>query len=278
MIRTTTARFVTWNLWLRFHDWEQRLKAIATTLERLAPDIVMLQEVWRVDGTDLGHELGGMLGMNHIYSHCSTNRGRGVYGAGPDGTAVDVGNAVLSRWPIVDSDESVLPGPVEVDNWRRGVSMAEIDGPRGLVRVFNTHLSHGYEDSALRQDQVRHIARFIADRRHQAFPPVLAGDFNADPSCDEVRMITGRMSVACPGLMLHDAWDMAGQGPGHTWSNQNPLAVDSLAPARRIDYLLVGTPQGEGRGHPVKARLGGVDPVDGVQPSDHYAVVADLRY
>ncbi|MGQ0743477.1 MAG: endonuclease/exonuclease/phosphatase family protein [Acidimicrobiales bacterium] len=278
MIRTTTARFVTWNLWLRFQNWEQRRKAIATTLERLGPDVVLLQEVWRVEDANLAQELGGILGMDHVYTHCSTNRGAGVYAAGPDGSAVDVGNAILSRWPIVDSDESALPGPVDVDSWRRCVSMAEIAGPRGHLRVFNTHLSHGYEDSALRQDQVRHIAGFIAERRHRAFPPVLAGDFNADPACDEVRMLTGRTSVPVPGLMLHDAWDMAGSGPGHTWSNENPLAVDSLAPARRIDYLLVGTPQGEGRGHPVMAQLGGVDQVDGVQPSDHYAVVVDLRY
>ncbi len=278
MITTTTARFVTWNLWLRFQNWELRRKAIAATLEGLAPDVVMLQEVWRVGDTSLADELGGILGMEHTYTHCSTNSGLGVYGADADGTAVDAGNAILSRWPIVASEESELPGPSMAEGWRRCVSMAEIAGPRGPIQVFNTHLSHGYADSALRQDQVRHIARFIRDRGVDGFPPVLAGDFNADPACDEVRMLTGRTTTALPRLMLHDAWDMAGEGRGHTWSNDNPLSVDSLAPARRIDYLLVGTPRRGGAGHPVRAQLGGTDPVDGVQPSDHYAVVADLRY
>ena len=42
------------------------------------------------------------------------------------------------------------------------------------------------------------------------------------------------------------------------------------------DYVLVG-PHRKGRGRVQSVRLGGTAPVDGVWPSDHFAVVADLQ-
>ena len=144
--------------------------------------------------------------------------------------------------------------------------------------MYATHLAHEYHASALRQAQVRSIADLVAATANGSFPAVIAGDLNADPSCDEVRMLTGRAAVPVPGLVFHDSWDLAGRGPGHTWSNRNPHARSSLGPARRIDYVLVGATGPEGVGHPVRARLAGTSAVGGTLPSDHYAVVADLRY
>ena len=69
-----------------------------------------------------------------------------------------------------------------------------------------------------------------------------------------------------------------GEGPGATWDRRNPWAAPALQPDRRIDYVLTGWPGRGGRGHVVAVSLAGTEPVDGVVPSDHYAVVADLRY
>jgi len=49
-------------------------------------------------------------------------------------------------------------------------------------------------------------------------------------------------------------------------------------PDRRIDYLLVGRPRRAGAGHVVRCSLAGTEAIKGVVPSDHYGVVADLRY
>ena len=51
-----------------------------------------------------------------------------------------------------------------------------------------------------------------------------------------------------------------------------------LEPDRRIDYVLVGWPKQGGAGHVTHCRVEGVEPVGGITPSDHYAVVAELRY
>ena len=48
------------------------------------------------------------------------------------------------------------------------------------------------------------------------------------------------------------------------------------SPIRGIHYILSGLPR-QGRGKVRWAGLGGTAPVDGVWPSDHFAVVADLN-
>ena len=60
----------------------------------------------------------------------------------------------------------------------------------------------------------------------------------------------------------------------------NPNAAPLLLPNLRWDYILVRWPSGRpgGVGHPVRAEVVGVHERNGLVPSDHYAVVADLRY
>jgi endonuclease/exonuclease/phosphatase family metal-dependent hydrolase len=48
-----------------------------------------------------------------------------------------------------------------------------------------------------------------------------------------------------------------------------------MIPSSRIDYILVGLPR-KGRGKVESVGLAGAM-TDGVWPSDHFAVVADLR-
>ncbi|HZB72529.1 MAG TPA: endonuclease/exonuclease/phosphatase family protein [Acidimicrobiales bacterium] len=263
----TRLRVLTWNLWWRFGPWERRRPAIAATLAELRPDVVALQEVWgEPGGTNLAAELGAELGYEHAYA----------FRLSLDG--VDFGNAVLSRWPITSSTATDLPAPPDADELRL-MLRADVDGPRGRFQVFSTHLNWRFDHSAVRQEQVRTIAEAVAAARPRTFPPVLCGDFNAVPDSDEVRMLTGRAAGPVDGLVFHDAWEVAGDGgPGPTWSNANPYAALDLEPDRRIDYVLTGWPKAGGAGHVTSCRVVGTEPVDGVVPSDHYGVLAELRY
>ncbi len=90
-------------------------------------------------------------------------------------------------------------------------------------------------------------------------------------------MMTGLTSVPVPKLVFIDAWRAGGTGEGSTWDNRNAHAAQDFEPNRRIDYVLVGYPREAGIGQVVEARLVGDQPVDGVWPSDHFGVVADIR-
>jgi endonuclease/exonuclease/phosphatase family metal-dependent hydrolase len=259
----TRLRVMSWNLWWRFGPFERRQPLILDTLRRVDPDVLCLQEVWEEQVEGFAHELG----LHHVYASRFERE---------DGFRF--GNAILSRWPIARSEWRPLPAPDD-RNELRTVLFAEVDGPRGPLQAFCTHLNWRFDHSHIRQDQVRTVCDLVASLRPRTFPPILCGDMNAVPDSEEIRMLTGRTTTPVEGLSFHDAWEAAGDGgPGITWSNDNPFASLDLEPNRRIDYVLVGWPKQGGAGHVTSCRVEGTDLVDGVAPSDYYAVVAELRY
>jgi hypothetical protein len=105
------------------------------------------------------------------------------------------------------------------------------------------------------------------------------GYLNAAPDSDELRALTGRRGIAVPGVVFRDVWTWVGNAEhGATWSNANPFAAASLDVERRIDHILVGAPKAGGCGQPLAVSIAGDEPIDGMFGSDHFAVVADLRY
>jgi endonuclease/exonuclease/phosphatase family metal-dependent hydrolase len=126
---------------------------------------------------------------------------------------------------------------------------------------------------------VADLARFVNQMRPWQFPPVVCGDFNAEPASEEIRMMTGLTTCPVEGLVFHDAWSVAGAGgSGLTWDNRNPHVEAEMEPDRRIDYVFAGWPEARGAGHVVDCRVVADQPLDGVWPSDHHAVLAELRY
>ena len=264
------TRLLTWNVWGRNGHWEARQGAIGAVLRAEAPDVVCLQESWvTADGSSLAGALAAVLGYHHVDAEHHAQRGREVF----------VGNAVLSRWPIRRAETMWLP---RLDGGLpyRTLLTVDVDTPAGSMTVHCTHLDWQYDASGARVTQARAVMRAVAARRGDPLaghPPVLAGDLNAVPDSDEVRLLTGRSAGPVPGLVFQDAWEVAGDGgPGFTWSLDNELCVEPAWPRRRLDYVLVAWPRPRPRGNPISCRVVGTDPVDGVQPSDHFAVAADL--
>jgi endonuclease/exonuclease/phosphatase family metal-dependent hydrolase len=104
------------------------------------------------------------------------------------------------------------------------------------------------------------------------------GDLNAEPDSDEIRLLGGLLTEpVVPGQVLVDAWRYADPGdPGFTWDRRNGYQAETTLPDSRIDFILVGMGKGT-RGRVLGARLAGTAPVDGVWPSDHFAVIAELE-
>ena len=266
VIIESRLRVMTWNVWWRFGPWEQREPAMLQAITDLDSDVIALQEVWGDGTTNFAEKIAGYLGYQHVFASSMDMRGD------------KFGNALVSRWPIVRDDFTMLFGEKETAEGRLAL-FAEVDGPRGCIPVFSTHLNWKFEHSNVRQRQVTDLARFVDQKRPWTYPPIVCGDFNSEPDSDEIRMLTGLTTCPVEGLVFHDAWTVAGgDGSGLTWDNRNPYAVVKFEPDRRLDYIFVGRPGPGGAGYMVDCRLGGNEPIDGVWPSDHYAVVAELRY
>ena len=94
----------------------------------------------------------------------------------------------------------------------------------------------------------------------------------------EIRYVAGLQSLDGRSVHFRDAWRVAGDGgPGLTWANRNPYARPWLEPDRRIDYVFSGPPLRDGRGVIESCRVVCDDEHDGVWPSDHFGVYAELR-
>jgi len=264
-------RILSWNLWWRYGPWERRRDAIAAELAEVRADLCGLQEVWEVAGENLAAELAGRLGMHWCWAAASSSRDQG-------GQEVSIGNAVLSRWPITSHVQVSLPRAGLASEGRVAVH-ARIDAPGGALPMFTTHLTNGPGLSQVRTAQARALAQFVGEQAADcAYPPVVTGDLNAEPGSDEVRLLGGLLtSPAVPGLVLIDAWRYAEPSDtGFTWDHRNGYQADRELPDARIDYILVGLPR-RGRGKVLSVELAGTAPVDGIWPSDHFAVVADLQ-
>jgi endonuclease/exonuclease/phosphatase family metal-dependent hydrolase len=261
----TRLKVLTWNIWWRFGPWEERREAITRALIDIDADVIALQEVWSDKDTSFAAELATALGFHYVYEKCM------------DVGDIGFGNAILSRWPITKTDVVTLYGKEQTGETRLAI-FAQVDGPRGVIPMFTTHLNWKYDQSHIRQKQVADLARFVASKPNLKFPPVLCGDFNADPDSEEIRMLNGMTASPVEGVAFHDAWGFAGDGDGMTWDNTNPYVAMEFEADRRIDYILVGQPAAKGAGHIVECTIAGNQPVNDIYPSDHFAILAELRY
>ncbi len=269
------VRVMTWNLWWRFGPWQQRLEAIVAVVAEEQPDLLLLQEVWAdADGSSAGH-IAAALG-HHCALSADPFEGR-------RGAAAGFHDAIVRRGPLLDVESHAMPGVDGAPGHRRALT-AVVDAPHGRWPVLCTHLDHRFDESALREAQCRAVLELVAARRgdpERDPPMVVAGDFNAVPDSDEVRMLTGRRAAPVPGLVLSDCWEHVGASDGATWRRDNPYQSATAWPDRRLDYVFVSWPRPKPVGNPVRAWLAGVSPVEvaggeHVVPSDHAAVVVEL--
>lgn len=257
-------RIVTWNVWWRFGDWEPRQVAISRTLENLEADVVCLQEVWSAEtGEDQAKELAMALGMHYVRTPERWWKG------------YSFGNAILSKYPIIETESTQLP-PTDGPGTRWALSVLLNRGD-SEIPVICTHLDHKFDQSKRRQEQIKAIFDLIAARHApEQHPVVLAGDFNSTPNSDEIRMITGEAPTPIQGLAMTDAWPQCNNSPGWTWDKTNPYLSAAAWPQRRLDYVFVSWPRPAPLGNISSAFLAGIEPIAGVTPSDHWAVVVDL--
>lgn len=264
---------LTWNLWAIGDDHADRLEAVAEVLQREEPDICCLQEV-RVDGDlDGGRHLASRLGL-HLIWELPPSPGWWRRRVGGDAL---VGNAVLSRWPT--SDHLVTPLPIgDGPDEGRSALKTRVTTPFGALLVVSTQLTSAPAASALRCAQVRALAEAALGHHRTDETLIVAGDLNAEPDSDEVRLLCGHKTTpAAEDLVLVDVWRYAPVAdPGWTWDRCNPHVAHTGEPSSRIDFILAGpTPAGR---LPLFSQVGivGDRPVAGTWPSDHAGVRADL--
>src|SRR3954471_20544886 len=121
----------------------------------------------------------------------------------------DLGNAILSRWPIVEARKLILPHLARIVHSQRAATAATIRVGEALVRVYSLHLGTmaGLAPAA-RRDQLKAV---LADA--ERYPRVVIGGDLNDPGIGRI------------------ARDM-----GYAWPTQHGPATTEIG---RLDHILL---------------------------------------
>ena len=268
--RSDLWRVATLNIWNRQGPWAERLPLIVEGLAALDLDVVGLQEVLGFTGMpSQAHEIATALGWASVHHVPAWNVGGGL----------TFGNALISRHPFEDTRSLELPSPAGLDT--RTAAFARVVLPHGPMPVLTTHLTWQLAMSHARCEQVRALVKYVAELAPtDGPPPVLLGDFNADPDSDEMRFLRGLTPLGGTSVYFSDAWAVTrGLNPdiGFTYDRRNSYALRAREPSRRIDYVYVRGPGKHLCGEAVSAELALDQPRGDIWPSDHFAVVAEIH-
>ncbi|HSP34681.1 MAG TPA: endonuclease/exonuclease/phosphatase family protein [Thermoanaerobaculia bacterium] len=204
---------------------------IARVINAVKPDIVGLNEVHRHTWQSrFDDQIGDLQQMTHM---------NGVFGRSYNELGGAFGNAVLTRGEIIAADVHNLPSSGEPRSLL--VTTIRIDGV--TINFDVAHVaSWGGLNSEIRGRQLDCVARHVRVNR---YPHVLTGDFNADPSADEIKEFRrASTTLAIAGESLPDTQRVM---------------------KRRIDYIFAD----------LGWQVRNVQVLD-VGPSDHRPVIAEL--
>ncbi|HEY4180252.1 MAG TPA: endonuclease/exonuclease/phosphatase family protein [Kofleriaceae bacterium] len=268
MQRSDVWRVATFNIWNRQGPWAERLAIIVDELGKLDLDAVGFQEVLGFTGLpSQAHEIAQKLGWQSVHHVPAWNVGGGL----------TFGNAIISRHALRDQQTLQLPSPPGLDT--RTAAFARVECESGPMPVFCTHLTYQADQGRARCEQVRVLTdHVVALCPVDEPPPVLLGDFNADPDSDEMRFMRGLTPMGGASVYYSDAWTVTGNDPnaGFTYDRRNAYALRSREHSRRIDYVFVRGPGKHLCGEAIGAQIALNVPRGEVWPSDHYAVVAEI--
>jgi len=224
-------------------DGKYDIERLATVINRTKPDLVALQEVdvgvKRSGRVHEAQELADLTGMSVRYGPTQHYQG-GLFG-----------NAVLTRLEILDVQIHPLPyteSSAERTTYPRGAIAVVVRHPDGqAIRFVSTHFQHNVPEDRI--EEAKSITKLFA-KADDPLPTILAGDMNATPNSEPIRI-----------LLEH-------------WSNASDVPAAPTAPATnpksRIDYVFFRPSE--------RFRLIASRVIDESIASDHRPVFAELSW
>ena len=205
------VRVMSYNLHQGFdQDGYLAIQDLADVIKAEQPGIVALQEVsrgWVINGAfDMLPWLSRELDMPYVWAPAADS----VWG-----------NAILSKYYIVDSSVQPMPNNTDIPMDRSyATAVISLDDSTRLT-VLATHLHHAEDEGHLRMPQVQALLdAWVGEEK-----TVLMGDLNAQPSDPEMALLEEA------GLVDAFLASPGSGGPGYTFAARDPR--------KRVDYIWV---------------------------------------
>jgi endonuclease/exonuclease/phosphatase family metal-dependent hydrolase len=190
-----------------------RYPQIARELERLDPDIVLLQEAWTAEAKKSAPANGSWWiarggGQNTFFQQC--------------------GLMTLSKYPIIGGgfypfSQAALPDRLV----RKGILKTTLSLPGGpILNVWNVHLQAG-SPVAIRRSQIQELVARVHAAEDGQIADLVGGDFNCTPESALYRELEQALGPT--------TYELAGAKPFVTWNN---LSAKPGA-GQTLDYIFV---------------------------------------
>ena len=185
-------RLVSYNIcsshFLHGHYTRENLEALAATLADPTFGVICLQEVDKVctrsEGVDMTAELAAL--ANYPYTYFIKIR---------DFQGGEYGTAILSRYPIIESETLNFPVRIATQGTSCGYVVLDVNGEQ--VTVFNTHLS--VESDEANTETMLCLGDILCEYMKTGNGRILCcGDFNTNP--DKIAKHLPMLKYANSGL------------------------------------------------------------------------------
>lgn len=251
--QSTDFKLMTYNIWFDSQNWPARLNYMLSEIREINPDVICLQEV--IQRTNLPNQAATLAdSLGYFYVFASVD--------GP-GSATRFGNAILSRYPIVEDNWVALK---PLNDFRTAIH-ARIEVAGNDIDIYNTHLHNTAVGVNIRTEQINDLLAFVEETQLEGPGyQFLTGDFNSNPDWEEMQLVYDVFEDIYP--IFH---------PDHLDPVHGTLNFNLGHQQRRIDYVFFKR-EGSERINPQSASIEIDEQNDsGIWGSDHFAVVGDFR-
>lgn len=264
-------RFATYNLWNSDRLFAERVPVIANTLRGLQADVIGLQEVRASfdESGDLARHLVACAGYPYAMFV-------------PLAREPEEGLAILSRFPITDSEAVWQTGPANADRAIRAV--VQVEGRR--IGFTTVHLDASFVPILERERQIVAIVHWITEHLASTDHEILCGDFNCNPGSSIHTFLLGQQSLHGGSTQWFDlallyAHRSGALPPATVDFDRNPrwAGQPTLEIPARFDWILLRDCYPDP--YPIVETVGlfGVgDAHREIAGSDHYGVYADISF
>ena len=251
---TPSLRLLSYNIW-GLPGWmtgarSGRYPRIARELERLDPDILLLQEAWTAKARKSAPATGSWWIARAAGQHTFFQQS---------------GLMTLSKFPIIGGGFYPFSRAAFPDRLvTKGILKTTLCLPGGsILNVWNVHLQEGGPD-AVRRSQVQELVSRVAAAEDGQIADLVGGDFNITPESPFYRELDQALGPT--------VYELGGQKPLVTWNN---LSAKPGA-GQTLDYIFVREHQAFQRAEG-SARLAFTGPSPPQQLSDHLALEAVVK-
>ena len=242
---------LTYNIWFDNQNWPARFAHMLSEIRELDPDIIGLQEV--IQRQNLDNQAQMMADSLDFYYYFSS--------VDPPTSSTRFGNAILSRYPIEESNWRALKPLTDY----RTAAHIRINAEGNIIDIYNTHLHNAAVNTHIREEQILDLLDFIDQTTANEFI-FITGDFNANPDWEEMELIYEDFKDVYP--VFHE---------NHLDPEHGTLNYHLGHQQRRIDYIFFNMDK-IATLIPQSAQVVIDEPDDnGIYGSDHFGVYATFE-